>query len=197
LAAGKSTFMVEMSETANILHNANEKSLIIIDEIGRGTSTYDGLSLAYAIARYLIEKSKSYTLFATHYFELTTLSEHYQSVKNAHLNAVEHHDQIIFMHKVEAGPAAKSYGIQVAALAGIPKTVLGMAKKYLQQLESTKSHTELLDLFNFEEFNNDPPMPLNLNEINILKQLKELNPDELTARQALDLIYTINHQINS
>lgn len=197
LAAGKSTFMVEMSETANILHNANEKSLIIIDEIGRGTSTYDGLSLAYAIARYLIEKSKSYTLFATHYFELTTLSEHYQSVKNAHLNAVEHHDQIIFMHKVEAGPAAKSYGIQVAALAGIPKTVLGMAKKYLQQLENTKPHTEQLDLFNFEEFNNDPQMPLNLNEINILKQLKELNPDELTARQALDLIYTINHQINS
>lgn len=145
LAAGKSTFMVEMSETANILHNADNKSLIIMDEVGRGTSTYDGLALAYAIARYIIEKTNSYTLFATHYFELTKLTESYSLVANVHLNAVEYKDEIVFMHHVEHGPAAKSYGIQVAALAGVPKAVLGLAKKYLHELENADKSQ--LDLF--------------------------------------------------
>lgn len=190
LSAGKSTFMVEMSETANILNNAGAKSLVIMDEVGRGTSTYDGLALAYAIARYLIEKSSSYVLFATHYFELTDLACHYPQALNAHLNAVEHKDQIVFMHQVENGPAAKSYGIQVAALAGVPKTVLTVAKKYLQHLEDNSQDNPQLDLFALNDIETES---IEANPIaeDLYQRLAVLNPDQLSARQALDILYDL------
>ncbi len=121
LASGRSTFMVEMSETANILHNASDKSLVLMDEIGRGTSTFDGLSLAWATAEHLANKTQAFTLFATHYFEMTSLPEYASNVKNVHLEAIEHGDQIIFLHAVKEGAANQSYGLQVAALAGVPK----------------------------------------------------------------------------
>lgn len=197
LAAGKSTFMVEMSETANILHNADKNSLIIMDEVGRGTSTYDGLALAYSIARYLIEKSQSYTLFATHYFELTKLAEQYSEVMNVHLNAVEFKDQIVFMHQVEDGPAAKSYGVQVAALAGVPKPVLNIAKKYLQQLESKSEPQMQMDLFTLDNIEDTSEHLLNFNEKEILDKLKTINPDAITPREALDILYDFTNKISS
>lgn len=190
LSGGKSTFMVEMSETANILNNAGEKSLIIMDEVGRGTSTFDGLALAYAIARYLIEKSNSYVLFATHYFELTDLACHYPEAMNAHLSAVEHKDQIVFMHQVAPGPAAKSYGIQVAALAGVPKPVLTIARKYLQHLENNSQNSPQLDLFALNDIETavDESNPL---ANDIYNRLNLVNPDELTAKEALDILYDL------
>ena len=194
LSGGKSTFMVEMSETANILNNASEKSLVIIDEVGRGTSTFDGLALAYAIARYLIERSNSYVLFATHYFELTDLSCNYSQVVNAHLSAVEHKDQIVFMHQVENGPAAKSYGIQVAALAGVPKPVLNIAKKYLQYLEENSQEQAQLDLFSLDD-NDANLVEHNPLAENILQQLQQINPDDLSPRQALATLYELIEQI--
>lgn len=127
LASGRSTFMVEMTETANILHNATEHSLVLMDEIGRGTSTYDGLSLAWACAENLANKIKALTLFATHYFELTQLPEKMEGVANVHLDALEHGDTIAFMHSVQDGAASKSYGLAVAALAGVPKEVIARA----------------------------------------------------------------------
>ncbi|HNI38601.1 MAG TPA: DNA mismatch repair protein MutS, partial [Pseudomonadales bacterium] len=136
LASGRSTFMVEMTETANILHNATPNSLVLMDEIGRGTSTFDGLSLAWACAHFLAERVRAFTLFATHYFELTTLPSECQGVANAHLDASEHHDGIVFLHKVQHGAASKSYGLQVAKLAGIPREVLAAAKDKLHALES-------------------------------------------------------------
>ena len=135
LSSGRSTFMVEMTETANILHNATSNSLVLMDEIGRGTSTFDGLSLAYATAEYLVEKVQAMTLFATHYFELTQLADSLATVVNVHLDATEHGDNIIFLHRVKEGPASQSYGLQVAKLAGIPQPVIVQAKSKLQQLE--------------------------------------------------------------
>lgn len=129
LASGRSTFMVEMTETANILHNATENSLVLMDEIGRGTSTYDGLSLAWACAENLANKIKALTLFATHYFELTQLPEKMEGVANVHLDALEHGDTIAFMHSVQDGAASKSYGLAVAALAGVPKEVIKRARQ--------------------------------------------------------------------
>lgn len=129
LASGRSTFMVEMTETANILHNATENSLVLMDEIGRGTSTYDGLSLAWACAENLANKIKALTLFATHYFELTQLPEKMEGVANVHLDALEHGDTIAFMHSVQDGAASKSYGLAVAALAGVPKEVINARAK--------------------------------------------------------------------
>src|SRR5690606_22663324 len=136
LAGGRSTFMVEMTETANILHNATARSLVLMDEIGRGTSTFDGLSLAWACAKHLAEKVRAYTLFATHYFEITTLPETVGGIANVHLNATEHKDNIVFLHKVQEGPANKSYGLQVAKLAGIPAQVLEEAQQQLHLLEN-------------------------------------------------------------
>lgn len=136
LASGRSTFMVEMTETANILHNATEYSLVLMDEIGRGTSTYDGLSLAWACAENLANKIKALTLFATHYFELTQLPEKMEGVANVHLDALEHGDTIAFMHSVQDGAASKSYGLAVAALAGVPKEVIKRARQKLRELES-------------------------------------------------------------
>jgi DNA mismatch repair protein MutS len=137
LASGRSTFMVEMTETANILHNATEHSLVLMDEIGRGTSTYDGLSLAWACAEFLSSKIKALTLFATHYFELTEFASNQQGTINIHLDAHEHGDDIVFMHAVQEGAASKSFGIQVAKLAGLPKEVLNFAKNKLHHLEAT------------------------------------------------------------
>jgi DNA mismatch repair protein MutS len=129
LAGGRSTFMVEMTETANILHNASERSLVLMDEIGRGTSTFDGLSLAWAAARQLAEELRAFTLFATHYFELTALAEQLPTVHNVHLDAVEHRDHVVFMHRIQEGPASRSFGLQVARLAGVPSQVVAAARR--------------------------------------------------------------------
>src|SRR5437867_2018967 len=138
LAGGRSTFMVEMTESANILHNATERSLVLMDEVGRGTSTFDGLALAWAIARQLLERNKSLTLFATHYFEMTRLALEYKEAANVHLDAVEHKDTIVFLHAVEEGPASQSYGLQVAQLAGVPRAVIRNARRVLQMLEDAR-----------------------------------------------------------
>ncbi len=136
LAGGRSTFMVEMTETANILHNATASSLVLMDEIGRGTSTFDGLSLAWAVARELAERIRAFTLFATHYFELTALARELDCCANVHLTAAEHGDGLIFLHAVREGPANRSFGLQVAQLAGVPRPVIAEARRYLAQLES-------------------------------------------------------------
>ncbi|MGB7650798.1 MAG: DNA mismatch repair protein MutS [Gallionella sp.] len=186
LASGRSTFMVEMTEAANILHNATEKSLVLVDEIGRGTSTFDGLALAYAIARHLLEKNRSYTLFATHYFELTRLSEEFTQLANVHLAAIEHQHSIVFLHSVNEGAASQSYGLQVAALAGVPNDVIRAAKKQLRKLEqhSAAQHPQG-DLFNAIP---DAPEP---EEHPALKSLREIKPDNLSPRDALEMLYLL------
>lgn len=190
LASGRSTFMVEMSETANILHNATDKSLILMDEIGRGTSTFDGLSLAWACADYLAKITKAFTLFATHYFELTALAEEQKTIHNVHLEAMEHGDKIIFLHAVKEGPASQSYGLQVASLAGVPAVVIDKAKQKLHHLENTAyleqqagTGNHQLDLFTGKEY--CPAVSL----------LSELDPDQLTPRQALELLYRLKGMI--
>lgn len=195
LASGKSTFMVEMSETANILHNATANSLILMDEVGRGTSTFDGLALAHAISRQLIEKIGAYTLFATHYFELTELAKYHLSVKNVHLSAVEHQDNIVFLHHVHDGPAEKSYGIQVASLAGVPKSVISLAQKYLKQLEAKPAQFDLFSTIHVEE-------PIVANTIDpahqkILDLIKQVDPNNLNPREALELLYKLKEGDNS
>ncbi|AQR66623.1 DNA mismatch repair protein MutS [Aquaspirillum sp. LM1] len=190
LAGGRSTFMVEMTETANILNNAGEQALVLMDEVGRGTSTFDGLALAMAIARALIEKNRSYTLFATHYFELTRLAQDYPTVANVHLSAVEHQDKIVFLHHVEDGPASQSYGLQVAALAGVPGTVIRQARRYLAALENQAvSQHGQPDLFAtpLPELHQAEPSPL-------LASLAELDVDALTPREALAQLYQIQQQ---
>ncbi|HYA19615.1 MAG TPA: DNA mismatch repair protein MutS [Burkholderiales bacterium] len=192
LAGGRSTFMVEMTEAANILHHASEHSLVLVDEIGRGTSTFDGLALAWAIAGHLLEKNHSLSLFATHYFELTRLAENYTQVANVHLDAIEHHDHIVFLHAVEEGPANQSYGLQVARLAGVPQSVLSAAKTYLVQLEqqSFSKHSQT-DLF-------APPPKANLpvKEDLALQLLKTTDPDQLSPKQALELVYRLKQQLD-
>jgi DNA mismatch repair protein MutS len=186
LASGRSTFMVEMTEAANILHNATEKSLVLVDEIGRGTSTFDGLALAYAIARHLLEKNRSYTLFATHYFELTRLSEEFAQLANVHLAAIEHQHSIVFLHAVNEGAASQSYGLQVAALAGVPNDVIRAAKKQLLKLEqNSAAQNPQGDLFDQK-----PEMP-EPEEHPLLKSLRELQPDELSPREALEKLYKL------
>jgi DNA mismatch repair protein MutS len=188
LAGGRSTFMVEMTETANILHNAQARSLVLMDEIGRGTSTFDGMALAWAIARHLIEKNRSYVLFSTHYFELTQLAAEYREVANVHLDAVEHKDRIVFLHAVEEGPASQSYGIQVAQLAGIPPSVVRAAKRQLGELEAlAASRNPQADLF--APAAAEQPAPVE--EHPALVALREANPDALTPKQALDLLYQL------
>ena len=136
---GRSTFMVEMTETANILHNATDRSLVLMDEVGRGTSTFDGLSLAWACAFHLAEQVRAFTLFATHYFELTALPDKVAGTVNVHLDATEYNDSIVFLHSVQDGPASQSYGIQVAKLAGIPADVINLARQELALLEAGSS----------------------------------------------------------
>ena len=195
LASGRSTFMVEMTETANILHNATPYSLVLMDEIGRGTSTYDGLSLAWACAEYLATQLQAFTLFATHYFELTELTHTLSGVQNLHLDAVEHDDTIRFMHSVETGAASKSYGLQVAQLAGVPKAVISAAKNRLRTLESqhTVSASEQTLAVAPAQQNLLPEEPAELPaRISALEQaFEEVDPDELTPKQALALIYEL------
>ena len=189
LAGGRSTFMVEMTESAAILHNATEKSLVLMDEVGRGTSTFDGLALAWSISRHLVEKNRSMSLFATHYFELTRLALEYKEVANVHLDAVEHKDSVVFLHAVEEGPASQSYGLQVAGLAGVPKAVIRQAKRYLQLLEdSSITRGGQPDLFlgtrgNVEEEKAEPDR--------LREAMAQVNPDELSPREALELLYRL------
>ncbi len=187
LAGGRSTFMVEMTETANILHNATNKSLVLLDEIGRGTSTFDGLSLAWAVAKQLLEKNKAYTLFATHYFELTRIVDEFKYAANVHLDAVEHGNNIVFMHKVEEGAANQSYGLQVAQLAGIPKSVVAAAKRKLIQLENNQvaNNTAQPDMFMLSE----PEVNLPIHPA--IRELEATQADDLTPKQALDLLYKL------
>jgi DNA mismatch repair protein MutS len=187
LASGRSTFMVEMTEAAAILHHATHQSLVLMDEIGRGTSTFDGMALAFAILRHLLEKNRSLTLFATHYFELTRLSHEYSELANVHLGAVEHNDRIVFMHAVEEGPANQSYGIQVAALAGIPSAVVRAARKQLREFEQRAAVDPLQpDLFaqGEPEAAESEPHP-------VVEQLAAIDPDSLTPREALDALYAL------
>jgi DNA mismatch repair protein MutS len=186
LAGGRSTFMVEMTEAANILHNATGNSLVLMDEVGRGTSTFDGMALAVAIARHLVESSRSYTLFATHYFELTRLAEEYRQVANVHLDAVEHKDKIVFLHALEEGPASQSYGIQVAQLAGVPAPVVRAAKKHLAKLEQeAASRSPQGDLFSANTKKPEPPA------YPALEVLRDTDPDALTPKEALELLYRL------
>lgn len=187
LAGGRSTFMVEMTEAANILNNATKNSLVLMDEIGRGTSTFDGLSLAWSCAEFLARKVKAYTLFATHYFELTSLSEEHTGVKNVHLDAVEHGDSIVFMHAVKNGPANQSYGLQVAQLAGVPKPVIEAARNKLLELErqSVNQNKQTTEDGQLDMFSLAPPDP-------VRERLDDINPDEMTPRQALELLYELN-----
>ena len=188
LASGRSTFMVEMTETANILHNATERSLILMDEIGRGTSTFDGLSIAWATALALANQVKALTFFATHYFELTALPGQHPAMANVHLDATEHEDHVVFLHQIQEGPANRSFGLQVAKLAGVPSNVLDAAKDKLHELESGRStgppplQTEL-----FVPSRNAPSPAL--------ETLQSLDPDELSAREALDWLYQLKQKL--
>ena len=186
LASGRSTFMVEMSETANILHNASDKSLVLMDEIGRGTSTFDGLSLAWATAEYLANKTQAFTLFATHYFEMTSLPEYASNVKNVHLEAIEHGDQIIFLHAVKEGAANQSYGLQVAALAGVPKEVIRKARSKLATLENPSSQPG-------HSNNSHPQFDIFSTPVNqdISDFIEQLTPDDLSPKEALEALYQL------
>jgi DNA mismatch repair protein MutS len=190
LAGGRSTFMVEMSEAADILHNATSKSLILMDEIGRGTSTFDGLSLAWACADFLARTTKAFTLFATHYFELTLLAEELKTIRNVHLEAVEHGDKIIFLHAVKDGPASQSYGLQVAALAGVPRVVIDKAKAKLRQLE-TKAYVDSQNLQDHKQFDlfTEPEVHP------VLQLLEQIEPDELTPKQAMEWLYRLKKEL--
>lgn len=190
LAGGRSTFMVEMTEAANILHNATARSLVLIDEIGRGTSTFDGLALAYAIARHLAEVTRAYSLFATHYFELTRLQSELPNLANVHLDAVEHRDRIVFLHKLESGPANQSYGLQVAALAGVPKSVIRAARRHLVELEEMgAAHGPQADLFSSKPAPSAP-------EHRVLEALRDIDPDDLSPKEALELLYMLKRAAN-
>ena len=192
LASGRSTFMVEMTEAANILHHATNKSLVLVDEIGRGTSTFDGLALAYAIARHLLETNRSYTLFATHYFELTRLSEQFAQLANVHLKAIEHQHSIVFLHSVNEGAASQSYGLQVAALAGVPNEVIKNAKKQLRVLEQQSSmQNQQGDLFAAAEKRISDQEP----EHPALTTLRNLHADEISPKAALELLYQLKKLI--
>ncbi len=198
LANGRSTFMVEMTESAAILNGATEHSLVLMDEVGRGTSTFDGLALAWAIARHLIDTSRSFTLFATHYFELTQLPETYPSAANVHLSAVEHKDSIVFLHAVQDGPASQSYGLQVAQLAGVPQPVIKAARKHLARLEAQAlDATPQLDLFAApvaEEEIGEAPAPALAAEPQddgLRDALDAIDPDALTPREALERLYEL------
>ncbi len=187
LAGGRSTFMVEMTETAGILNHATESSLVLLDEIGRGTSTFDGISIAWATARHLAEKTRCPTLFATHYFELTQLAQAHRTIANVHLDAVEAGGTLTFLHAVQEGPASQSYGLQVARLAGVPATVVNAARRKLMELENQQvAVSGQADLF---------AEPLPAAEHPVLARLRELDPDALTPRQALELLYELERSL--
>ena len=183
--------MVEMTETANILRNATPNSLVLMDEIGRGTSTFDGLSLAWATAIYIAERLSAFTLFATHYFELTIIPESYESIINVHLDAIEHDKGIVFLHTVKSGPANQSYGLQVAQLAGIPAEVIDKAQDKLTQLETETT-----------KIKNATPVSAALNQGDlfhytnhpVVEFLEKLDPDEITAKEALSILYVLKNK---
>lgn len=189
LASGRSTFMVEMTETANILHNATDRSLILMDEIGRGTSTFDGLSIAWATALALANEVRALTFFATHYFELTALPEQHPAMANVHLDATEHEDHVVFLHHIQEGPANRSFGLQVAKLAGVPTAILSTARDKLAELESGRSagpapaQTELFSAAT------EKPSPA-------LDALRALDPDDLSAKEALDWLYQLKQKLD-
>ena len=196
LAGGRSTFMVEMTESAAILNGATAQSLVLMDEVGRGTSTFDGLALAWAIARHLIETTRSFTLFATHYFELTQLAEQYASAANVHLSAIEHKDRIVFLHALEAGPASQSYGLQVAQLAGVPQLVIRAARKHLATLEAQSVRaTPQFDLFTgpsvADSSTDSTEAPVSAEASALFGALDQIDPDSLTPRDALDQLYRL------
>ncbi|MFL6620132.1 MAG: DNA mismatch repair protein MutS [Povalibacter sp.] len=187
LAGGRSTFMLEMTEAANILNNATDHSLVLMDEIGRGTSTYDGLSLAWACATHIAKNVRAFTLFATHYFELTSLGKELDGCANVHLDATEHGERLIFLHTVKEGPANQSYGLQVAALAGVPPRVIAAARKYLHELErrSAASQTATPQQELMLE------LPAEVEEHPAVGALKQVDPDAMTPREALDALYRL------
>jgi len=204
LAGGRSTFMVEMTEAANILNNATDKSLILMDEIGRGTSTFDGLSLAWAVARHIARVNRSFTLFATHYFELTSLSHEMDGIANVHLDATEHRNGLVFLHAVKEGPASRSYGLAVAQLAGVPREVIAAAREYLAVLEKggasaapetgvTRTRSRSAAPTPQAQLPLEPPAPPppdpRLQELEAA--LRAVNADDLTPRAALDLVYKL------
>jgi DNA mismatch repair protein MutS len=194
LAGGRSTFMVEMTETANILNNASADSLVLMDEIGRGTSTFDGLSLAYAAADHMARSTRAFTLFATHYFELTALAERCPGVGNAHLDATEHADGLVFLHAVREGPANKSYGLQVARLAGVPREVIAAARRYLSELESKSAAVERSSPQVELAFTAPLAPQVSANALTaeaVLDEVLSLDPDSLTPREALDALYRL------
>jgi DNA mismatch repair protein MutS len=185
LAGGRSTFMVEMVETANILNNATDKSLVLMDEIGRGTSTYDGMSLAWAAASHIARQVRAFTLFATHYFELTALADLIPGVANVHLDATEYAHELVFLHAVKEGPADRSFGLQVASLAGIPKPVIAQAKEYLARLESAQRQPKER-LATEQQIGLFAPPPSVVEE-----KLKTVDPDKLSPKEALELLYQL------
>ncbi|WP_183299718.1 DNA mismatch repair protein MutS [Cupriavidus alkaliphilus] len=207
LAGGRSTFMVEMTEAAGILHHATPASLVLMDEIGRGTSTFDGLALAWAIARHLLSHNRSHTLFATHYFELTQLPQEFPQAANVHLSAVEHGDGIVFLHAVQDGPASQSYGLQVAQLAGVPQPVIRAARKHLAWLEQQSADatpTPQLDLFaapptpdGDDAWDHNPAATaasapaLAPEQAAVIDALADMDPDTLTPRAALEALYRL------
>jgi len=188
LSGGRSTFMVEMSETANILNNASSKSLVLLDEIGRGTSTYDGLALAYATLDYLTNKISPFTLFATHYFEMTEMSQHSSKITNLHFGAIQHGDKLILEHQIHKGPTSKSYGVHVATIAGIPKSVTDNARAYQDKLEQAIKTP--IDLNNESQMLNKRPEMLDPR----LKILENVDPNELSPKKALELIYQLTNK---
>ena len=206
LASNRSTFMVEMSETAYILHHATDQSLVLMDEVGRGTSTFDGLALAQAIAEHLLQKNKSFSLFATHYFELTKLPEAHATAVNMHLSALEQGQDIVFLHHIEPGPASKSYGIAVAKLAGLPNRALKAAQKHLDELEAqAAANRPQLDIFSAmpsengadEEGKEQEVEPVdNLQTNELTEALAQIQPDNLTPREALDALYRLKDICN-
>jgi DNA mismatch repair protein MutS len=196
LAGGRSTFMVEMTEAANILHNATAQSLILLDEIGRGTSTFDGLSLAWAMARDIAARVRAFTLFATHYFELTTLASEIEGCANVHLDATEHGDGIVFLHAIKEGPANRSYGLQVAQLAGVPRAVIAEARGYLEQLETERDRQRAAERApagaqaELPLFAAATPDPLR-------EALAAIDPDALSPREALEALYELRRLLDS
>ena len=201
--------MVEMTEAANILHNATARSLILMDEIGRGTSTFDGLSLAWAMARHIAARVKAFTLFATHYFELTALANEVEACVNVHLDATEHGDGIVFLHAVREGPANRSYGLQVAQLAGVPREVIAQARRYLEALESQRDRTAAAGGRSKRSPQTELPLFAAPDDSDVRAAaearaaadnafvtdfktaLGELDPDSLSPRAALDTVYKL------
>jgi DNA mismatch repair protein MutS len=194
LAGGRSTFMLEMTETADILNNATDNSLVLMDEVGRGTSTFDGLSLAWACAAYIAKQIRAFTLFATHYFELTSLPAEISGVANVHVEAMEHGERLVFLHSVKEGPASQSYGLQVAALAGIPKSVTTQARRYLTELERERDALRSFNSPQGELALFTPPVdatPAVRPPSAALTELRAIDPESLSPRAALDLVFRL------